>query len=587
MFMLALSPARPNVRKIFYATAASLMLCCSASHANDADKAITRTPIKHIVVIFGENQTFDRYFGTYPNAANLPGEQSWSGIPASPFHARPNTPKVDGLTSTLLHNNPNTTLTGAEANPQRLRPADAVTCDMNHGYTAEQQAVDDGRMDRFVQSVGSTAEGCAVDGSTVMNYFDGNGVPALWNYAQHYAMSDAFFGTNYGPSTPGHLNLVSGNLHGAILHGATSSPSTLYQNPIDGSLTVIGNLVGYLEDCGGGGATYEMTGKNIGDLLNTKNLTWGYFFAGFKPTQAAVLNPDGSTKTPAVCGTGHTLHQYTLDGTTYVAPNPTINFTTDVHTASVDYDGADQPFMHYASTRNPHHLRPTSVAAIGSADQANHQYDESDFLDALAAGNLPAVSFIKPPHYANGHPGYSDPLTSQAELVMLINKIMSSPEWESTAIVLNWDDSDGWYDHVYPPVTQPSNTPIDYHCGNGQPAPGDGYARCGLGPRIPFLVISPWAKDNYVDHTVIDYGSLLLFIEQNWGLGFIDGPVAPPAGTGSVDRTSNSMEGLFDFQHKPNLRPLLLDPIRGTIVVDNQNGNHGEGNGNGNGNSKH
>jgi phospholipase C len=234
-----------------------------------------------------------------------------------------------------------------------------------------------GDHDRYVQATGSTAEGCALDGSTVMNYFDGNTVTALWNYAQQYAMSDAFFGTNYGPSTPGHLNLVSGNVHGAILHGAASSPSTLYQNPVDGSLTVIGNLVGYLEDRGGSGATYEMTGRNIGDLLNAKNATWGWFFAGFAPTQPAVLNPDGSTKTPAVCGTGHTLHQYTLDGTTYVAPNPAIQFTADVHTASVDYDGADQPFQHYASTRNPHHLPPASVAAIGSTDQAYHQYDES------------------------------------------------------------------------------------------------------------------------------------------------------------------------------------------------------------------
>lgn len=567
-----------NITKLLYASAASLALCCSIAHAEDARTSPTRSPIKHIVVIFGENQTFDRYFGTYPNAANLPGETSWVGVLAPSFRGHPNTPKVDGLTSTLLHNNANTTLTGAEANPQRLRPADAVTCDMNHGYTAEERSSDDGRMDRFVQSTGSTAEGCAADGSTVMNYFDGNTVTAMWNYAQHYAMSDAFFGTNYGPSTPGHINLISGNTHGVILHGATSDPSTLYQNPIDLSLTVIGNRVGFLEDCGGGGVTYEMTGKNIGDLLNRKNISWGYFFAGFKPTQPAVLNPDGSTQTPAVCATGHNLHQYTLNGTNFVVPNPTINFTTDVHTPTVDYDGADQPFMHYASTRNPHHLRPTSVATIGSADQANHQYDESDFFDALAAGNLPAVSFIKPPHYANGHPGYSDPLVSQAELVKIINTIQASPEWRSTAIILNWDDSDGWYDHVVPPVVQPSNTPIDFHCGNGSPAPGDGFARCGFGPRIPFLVISPWAKSNYVDHTVINYGSLLVFIEQNWGLGFIDGPVAPPPGTGSVDRISNSMEGLFDFHREPNLRPLLLDPLRGTIVHDEERSEDQQGN---------
>jgi phospholipase C len=122
----------------------------------------------------------------------------------------------------------------------------------------------------------------------------------------------------------------------------------------------------------------------------------------------------------------------------------------------------------------------------------------------------------------------------QADLVQTINDIMMTSEWESAAITLSWDDSDGWYDHVYPPVLEPSNTALDFHCGNGQPAPGDSYAGCGLGPRRPLLVISPWAKHNYVDHTGINWGSLLLFIERNWGLGFIDGPVAP-LGTGSFD----------------------------------------------------
>jgi phospholipase C len=561
--MRSRKPGNQNIRRLFCASAALLALT-SVGHALDASRTPTRTPIKHLVVIFGENQTFDRYFGTYPNAANIPSEQSWVGIPASAFHARGDTPKVDGLTSRLLHNNPNTTLTGAQANPQRLRPADGVTCDMDHGYTAEQRAVDGGLMDRFVQSTSSTAEGCQLDGSTVMNYFDGNSVTALWNYAQHYAMSDAFFGTTYGPSTPGHINLISANTRGVILHGAASN-SAVYMNPVDGSRTLVDNLPGYLDDCGGS-VSVEMTGRNVGDLLNAKNITWGWFAAGFAPSQPAVLNPDGSTKTPAVCGTSHTLHQYTLDGTTFVVPNPTINFTTDVHTPAADYSNGDTPFMFYASTRNPHHLPPSSMAAVGSTDQANHNYDTSDFFAALEAGNLPAVSYIKPPHYANGHPGYSDPLVSQAWLVQTLNEIMMTPEWESTAIILNWDDSDGWYDHVYPPVLQPSNTALDFHCGSGQPAPGDGYARCGLGPRIPFLVVSPWATHNYVDHSVINWGSLLLFIEQNWGLGYIDGPAAPPPRTGSFDRYSNSLEGLFDFRHEPDLRPLILDPIKGTIV---------------------
>jgi hypothetical protein len=75
-----------------------------------------------------------------------------------------------------------------------------------------------------------------------------------------------------------------------------------------------------------GGYSAELTGRNVGDLLNAQGITWGWFAGGFKPTQPAVVNPDGSTKTPAVCGATHTAHEFTIDGTTYVLPNPMINF---------------------------------------------------------------------------------------------------------------------------------------------------------------------------------------------------------------------------------------------------------------------
>jgi len=560
-----------NLRRILHTSVALLTVFSSTSYADNfgpnARSTPTRTPIKHIVVFYQENRSFDNYFGTYPNAANIAGEQSWIGVPASEFHALPNTPSVNGLTRELLTNNPNVSKTGSRANPQRLRPADAYTCSMNHAYTAEQKASNGGLMDQFPQATGSTGAGCLPDGSTVMNYYDGNTVTALWNYAQHYAMSDNSFDVNYGPSVPGYINLYSGNLHGLNLYKAETDGS-VYKNPADGSMTLIGNTRAYLDDCDGASdpkaVSVEMTGKGIGDLLNTKNVTWGWFRSGFKPTQPAVLNADGSVKTPAVCDLTHATHQYTYNGKTYVVPNPTIHFTNNIYSTSRDY-GANAP-MYYASTRNPHHLPPSSVVAIGHADQANHNYDISDFFDALKAGHLPSVSIIQPGGFVSGHAGYSDPLMEQAFLVESINAVMQSPEWESTAIIIAYDDSDGWYDHVSPPLQQASNTPIDYKCGNGNPAPGDAYARCGLGPRQPFLVISPWAKTNYVDHTVINQASILAFIEKNWDLGYIDGPWTPLPGLASADRTAGSIEGMFDFNHGPNIKRLILDPIKGTSI---------------------
>src|SRR5487761_1372812 len=137
----------------------------------------TATPIKHLVVIFQENHSFDNYFGTYPNAANPAGEPA--------FHAAPGTPDVNGLSSALLTRNPNL------ANPFRLDRSQELTCDNNHGYTALQQAYDDGQADQFVQAVGPKGTGCSP--TNTMGYYDGNTVTALWQYAQHFAMSDNNF----------------------------------------------------------------------------------------------------------------------------------------------------------------------------------------------------------------------------------------------------------------------------------------------------------------------------------------------------------------------------------------------------------
>src|SRR5579883_2111799 len=144
----------------------------------DGSGPSTTTPIKHLVVIFQENVSFDHYFGTYPHAANPPGEPA--------FYPAPGTPSVNGLTPELLTDNPNL------ANPQRLDRSQALTCDQDHGYTAEQQAFDMGLMDKFIPY--TDVESCSPPDQTapnlVMDYYDGNTVTGLWNYAQHFAMSD-------------------------------------------------------------------------------------------------------------------------------------------------------------------------------------------------------------------------------------------------------------------------------------------------------------------------------------------------------------------------------------------------------------
>ncbi len=593
--MLSRTPVRPSLRRILCLSAASLALCSSVGHADDAgrrnDGDDTKTPIKHVVIIIPENQSYDHYFGIYPHAANIKGEQSWLGVPAPKFVARPGTPTGDGLTPDLLTNNPSRSRFGGPANPARLSPADAYTCDMSHDYEPEQQAYDGGKVDKFPETTSGNGQGCQLDGTTVMNYVDGNTVQGLWNYAQYYAMSDNSYSSTYGPTVPGHANIIAGTTHGIIVHDPKNpdNPDTsgFFVNPKDKSVTLVdANLPGYLDDCGPG-RTFEFTGKNVGDLLNEKKVTWGYFQGGFLPSTPATMDANGNVTAPAVCNSVHVAHQVDINGRTLMVQNPSVNPGADIHGLSRDYSTGVTPFMKYASTRNPHHLRPTSVAMIGKQDQANHMYDISDFFTALSAGNMPAVSYVKAPVYEYGHPNSSDPLTEQTFLVETINAIQKSKFWKETAIFIVWDDLDGWYDHKTPPVVNPSETNLDFltspgHCGTTPPKPGADEARCGFGPRQPLLAISPYAKSNFIDHTLTNQASVLRFVEDNWKLGFIDDPTAPPEGTGSFDRHSNSLDNMFDFKGKPNTRPLILDAVTGTIISggdDNGHDDHGHGNG--------
>jgi phospholipase C len=531
---------------------------CGTCLAEDGGGSGSASPIQHLVVIFQENVSFDHYFATYPVALNPTGEPF--------FRASDDTPSVNGL-GTLINGNPdgvlltdnpnanNTSGNGANAiDPFRLARSQAPTCDQDHNYGDEQKAFDQGLMDLFPASVGAGSCTSPYDWGKgkglVMGYFDGNTVTALWSYAQNFAMNDNSYGTTFGPSTPGLLNLVAGNTFPAMPSAASTKVVPNNAGP--------GTLVGDLDPTGdvcSGTPTVSMGGHNIGDLLNARGVTWGAFMGGFDLT---VTNPNGTTG----CSRS----------TAGSASNKT---STNPTGATADYIPHHAFFQYWASTANPAHTRPSTLKAIGTSNDggANHQYDLHDFFDALAVGNVPAVSFLKAIAAGDGHAGYSDPLLEQSiMLVPTINAIMRSPFWKSTAIIVMYDDSDGWYDHQMSPIVNSSaalnsaspgngdqlNAPGK--CGNGAPLEGI-QGRCGYGPRQPLLVISPFAKTNFVDHTLTDQSSVLRFIEENWGTGQIGG--------GSFDQLAGPLWNMFDFDDYafPGLtfgrRQLILDPTTG------------------------
>ena len=583
-------------------------------HGRDFDRdhdARTATPIKHVVVIFQENVSFDHYFGTYPNALNLPGE--------TPFVPSKHTPRVNGLATPLdvnnhfaplagvdlLNHNPNSNpnapvapnnskTNGAGAsNPFRLSPSQALTNDQGHNEGPEESAYNNGHMDGFPAFVGVSGPPPVGIGTKalVMGYYDGNTVTALWNYAQNFALNDNNYTTQFGPSTPGAINLISGQANGfaATLNVLDGSGNLLHGTHeafgdaahIPSNITEIGDGDPLQDVCSN--PTLDqvtMAGKNIGDLLNAKGITWGSFMGGFDLT---VVNANGTTG----C-----LRE----------TNPTASGTPAF--TSVDYIPHHAWFQYYASTRNPTHARPSSVSAIGHSliphtntpDPANHNYDINDFFATLKAGNLPAVSFLKAAAFEDGHAGYSDPLDEQHFMVRVINALQKSPEWAETAVMIVYDDSDGWYDHQMPPIVNASanaavdtlngpgvcNTSNGFQQGKPVPAPmlngnfgQPAWGRCGYGTRMPLLLVSPFAKRNFVDHTLTDQTSVLRFIEDNW----LQGQRIQPGG--SFDTIAGTLNNMFDFDDRDEDHPrkLVLNETTGVVISashDDDDHHHGD-----------
>ncbi|HET9051914.1 MAG TPA: alkaline phosphatase family protein, partial [Candidatus Dormibacteraeota bacterium] len=606
----------------------------------------TATPIKHLVVIFQENVSFDHYFGTYPNAANAGDGQ--------PFTAAAGTPAVDGLLpatdasipAALQHSADLTTTNPNSALPKRLDataggiaggPGGQITCDQDHNYSDEQQAFDGGGMDRFVQSLGTdggsktpgTSTPC--DPKIVMDYYDGNTVPAMWNYAQQFAMSDNSYGTTFGPSSPGGLNVTSGNSGGVDMTHTVNAPSVATPTKPNADITADGtggfsltsDAQPYWDDCSTRDAV-AMSGQNVGDELNAAGVSWGWFEGGMKPTTSyadalaatgntgqstATFKPDEFKGAGFQNGVPHSTNQGLCDAVHPVGAAFGATIGTAPWGYKDDYIPHHEPFMYYASTANPHHLSlatdasgSDTLGALGTIgtdtqsyvdgapqfDTPNHNYDTSDFDQLMAAitrgdlspDALPAVSYLKAPGYQDGHGAYSDPADEQRFVTREINALMASPDWPSTAVIINYDDSDGWYDHANPGVLNPSLSPADnltatnatlptsQQCGpmpqTSAPLAGQ-QGRCGFGPRLPMMVISPFAKHNAVDHDLSDQASVVNFIEYNWGLPGISGSADQLLA--SLDGTEGAafdLAGLFDFRGRTPR--MFLDPSTGQPV---------------------
>jgi len=410
--------------------------------------------IHHLVVIYLENRSFDNLYGEFPGA---------NGLAAARFRrfkqidstGRPydTLPEVTG--SPIPTNLPNRPF-----DIETYLPPTMPTIDLVHRFYQEQTQIDGGRMDKFVLI--SDAKGLS------MGFYQTAHLP-LAVEAARYTLCDNFFHAAFGGSFLNHFWLIAAQT--PVFPGAPAS--AVAQLDANGKLIKDGFVTpdGYAVNTAftvntphpatvpAANLVPNQTFATIGDRLSDNGISWAWYSGGWNDAVA-----------------GH--------------PAPLFQFH-------------HQPFAFFANY------------ADGTPAKAEHLKDETDFLAAIGAGTLPAVSFVKPIGQDNEHPGYTDIITGENHVMELINALRASKDWAHTAIIITYDENGGFWDHVAPPR-------------------GD---RWGPGSRVPTLVISPLARHGNVDHHRYDTTSILALIERRWHLK----PLA------SRDAAADPFTGSFDL----------------------------------------
>ncbi|MGI8469770.1 MAG: alkaline phosphatase family protein [Pyrinomonadaceae bacterium] len=456
----------------------------SSSDAQDIHK------IKHIIIIMQENRSFDSYFGTFPGA---------DGIPMS-------------------NGEPSVCVPDARSN-QCVKPYHDSN-DLNrggpHGQVNASADIDGGKMDGFVAQAENKKKGCkdpndpgcgngradATGDTDVMGYHDDREIPNYWAYAKNFVLQDKMFEPNASWSLPEHLFLISEWSAKCMKQGDPMSCINALQSPdnppdfgkrrrnkMRRRAAAAGDQMN--NDAEAEPPDYAWT--DLTYLLHKNHIPWAYYV--LKGTE-----PDCEDDTEATCV------QRKQNARTPGIWNPLPFFDT------VKEDG--------------------EMNNIQSLDQ---------FFAAAKSGRLPTVSWICPSGDVSEHP---PGLVSkgQAYVTTLINAIMKSPDWNSTAIFLVWDDWGGFYDHVTPPRVDEN----------------------GYGLRVPAMVISPYAKKGYIDHQVLSHDAYVKFIED----AFLGGQRLDPKTDGRPDPRPDVRENAsqlgdlrndFDFTQPPR-KPLMLSP---------------------------
>jgi phospholipase C len=528
----------------------------AASAAHPA--AATATPIKHVIVIVGENHTFDNVYATYRprhgqsvrdllsegivTANGAPGPdvsraRQWTATDTTaggyrtdpklqaPYRSlpQPNTtyvdPRCDGG---LAPNSPDTrfpaSLPNAPYQITKYVPYDEIhsafqACDngayvgdpLHRFYQMNQQSNRNRNRlwvwtaDTAGDSNGAAPTGTTDQGAVSMGFYNvqHGDAPVLDFLANHFAMSDNYHQAVMGGTGTNHVALGSGT--GASYQDAAGNPATPPANQIENPNAQPGTDNFYTQD-GYSGGTYSKCADpgqpGVGEVLDYLHRTWPDAVSGCAPDTYYMLN----NYNPG----------YQADGTPDPGPFavppqsarsfPTIGDELNTHAISWGYfgqgwNGGNPDLSQYCNICNPFQYA-TSIMT-DPAQRKAHLHDLTQFQSDAKSGDLPAVSIVKPEGTFDGHAGYSTLAAFEAFASTVIGDVANNPSlWRSTAIFVTMDEGGGYYDSGYV-------QPVSFF---------------GDGTRIPMIAVSPFVKPGHIDHTYTDHVSILKFIEANWHL---------------------------------------------------------------------
>ncbi|PUA16339.1 acid phosphatase [Glaciimonas sp. PCH181] len=491
----------------------------AASGSVDADNgALAMRNIQNVVVIFAENRGFDNLYGLYPGADGIPGVNptSRSGYhPQKDFDGNvlPVLPPTWGgmsvagqgkvITQAQSAGLPNKPFQIDDANSAVYMDPAVITRDLVHRFYNNQMQINGGKNDQFAAY--SDAGGLS------MGYYDGSKMK-LWNIARQYTLADNFFMGAFGGSFLNHQYLI-------CACAPTYPNADAANSPAKGSISAIdvdanGKLVRLTPGTGNPASVLSGAPVYLKDSTLTPKDASGMFYAVntmqplYQPSGNAVAGTasyaDASKATTLPAQSQATIgDELSAKGVSWAwyagAWNAALTDASSarrsvIYAGNVQFQPHHQPFNYYA--------RFDPATPAGAAQRTSHLKDyDASFLQDAAAGKLPSVAFYKPQGNLNQHAGYANVADGDAHIADVIAKLQASPQWKHMLILVTYDENGGFWDHVAPPKAD----------------------RWGPGTRLPAILVSPYVRKGFIDHTQYDTGSILRFITRRFALSTLDG----------------------------------------------------------------